>query len=89
MTALTRGLYCQPRAIGDPSLVLFRSNTLFFKNADKLFKEEFEKQSAGKPYKTLNDVETSPAGKLSDEDLAHHECCIHAAMEHFGIKEHE
>ena len=30
-----------------------------------------------------------PAGKLSDDDLAHYECCIHAAMEHFGIKEHE
>ena len=52
-------------------------------------KDEFEKQRAGKPYKTLNDVETSPAGKLADKDLTHYECAIHAAMEYFGIKEHE
>ena len=52
-------------------------------------KDEFEKQRAGKPYKTLNEFETSPSGKLSDKDLAHYECAIHAAMEHFGIKEHE
>ena len=57
-------------------------------NLLKKAKEEFEKKRAGKPYKTLNDVKKSPAGKLSDKDLAHYECCIHAAMEHFGIKEH-
>jgi aminobenzoyl-glutamate utilization protein B len=51
-------------------------------------REDFEKHRAGKPYKTLNDVPTSPAGKLSDQDLAHYECCIHAALEHFDIKEH-
>jgi aminobenzoyl-glutamate utilization protein B len=52
-------------------------------------KDEFEKQRAGKPYKTLNDVETSPAGKLADKDLGYYECAIHAAMEHFGIKEYQ
>jgi aminobenzoyl-glutamate utilization protein B len=50
---------------------------------------EFEKKRAGKPCKSLNDVKKSPSGKLSDKDLAHYECCIHAAMEHFGIKEHQ
>jgi aminobenzoyl-glutamate utilization protein B len=54
----------------------------------KAAKDEFEKQRAGKPYKTLNDVATSPAGKLADKDLVHYECAIHAAMEHFGIQEH-
>ena len=58
-------------------------------NLLKEAKDEFEKKRAGKPYKTLNDVKKSPAGKLSDKDLPHYECCIHAAMEHFGVKEHD
>ena len=33
---------------------------------------------------------TQPRGKLSHEDLVQHcECAIHAAMDHFDIKEHE
>ena len=35
-------------------------------NLLKEAKAEFEKQRASTPYKTLNDVATSPAGKLSD-----------------------
>jgi|GEM_PF-5850108 len=31
---------------------------------------------------------TNPQGNLADPDIKHYECSIHAAMEHFGIKEH-
>jgi aminobenzoyl-glutamate utilization protein B len=55
----------------------------------KAIRDEFDKRRAGKPYKTLNDSKTNPQGNLSDEDIKHYECCIHAAMEHFGIKEHK
>ena len=55
----------------------------------KAIRTEFDKRRAGKPYKTLNEFETNPRGNLSDENIKNYECCIHAAMEHFGIKEHE
>ena len=51
-------------------------------------KDEFLKQMKGKEYKTLNDSVVSPRGKLADKDLKHYDCCIHAALEHFDIKEH-
>jgi len=55
----------------------------------KAIRTEFDKRIEGKPYKTLNEFETNPRGNLSDENINNYECCIHAAMEHFGIKEHE
>ena len=55
----------------------------------KAIRDEFDKRREGKPYKTLNEFETNPQGNLSDPDIKHYECCIHAAMEHFGIKEHK
>jgi aminobenzoyl-glutamate utilization protein B len=55
----------------------------------KAIREEFDKKLNGRTYKTLNDYETNPRGKLADPDIKHYECCIHAAMEHFGIKEHQ
>jgi aminobenzoyl-glutamate utilization protein B len=53
----------------------------------KAVRDEFDKRTAGKPYKTLNESKTNPLGKLAGQERSHYECCIHAAMEHFGIKE--
>ncbi len=55
----------------------------------KSVKDDFKKQLKGRTYKTLNDFEKNPYGELSTEDMEHYECCIHSAMEHFGIKEHQ
>ncbi len=54
----------------------------------KSVKDDFTKQLKGRKYKSLNDFDKSPLGKLAIEDLKNYECCIHSAMEHFGIKEH-
>jgi aminobenzoyl-glutamate utilization protein B len=53
----------------------------------KAVRDEFDKRTAGKPYKTLNESKTNPQGELSGQERSHYECCIHAAMEHFGIEE--
>ena len=53
----------------------------------KAVRDEFDKRTAGKPYKSLNDLETPPEGVLDTQERSHYECCIHAAMEHFGIKD--
>jgi aminobenzoyl-glutamate utilization protein B len=54
----------------------------------KAIRDEFDKNKAGREYKSLCDSKTNPHGKLSDPDIKHYECAIHVAMEHFGIKEH-
>jgi aminobenzoyl-glutamate utilization protein B len=48
---------------------------------------DFEKQKKGKTYKTLNELEKPPGGELLPDDRHHYECCIHGAMEHFGVEE--
>jgi len=53
----------------------------------KEIKAEFEKRKAGHEYKSMNVLKTPPGGKLDREDRHHMDCCIHAAMEHFGIEE--
>ncbi len=53
----------------------------------KAIRDDFDKRTAGKPYKSLNDTKASPRGKLDMQERSHYECCIHAAMEHFGIEE--
>ena len=55
----------------------------------KSVKEDFTKQLNGRKYKSLNDFDKSPLGKLDIQDAKNYECCIHSAMEHFGIKEHQ
>jgi aminobenzoyl-glutamate utilization protein B len=50
---------------------------------------EFDKQLNGRTYKTLNDSDTNPLGKLDTSEMKHYDCAIHGAMEHFGIKEHQ
>jgi aminobenzoyl-glutamate utilization protein B len=55
----------------------------------KAIQDEFNKKKDGRTFKSLNEFESNPQGNLSDPDIKHYECCIHAAMEHFGIKEHE
>ncbi|MBY6016188.1 amidohydrolase [Ferrimonas balearica] len=50
-------------------------------------KAEFEKQKGGETYRSLNDVESNPRGSLDTDQIAHFECCLHAAMEHFGVDE--
>jgi len=54
----------------------------------KSVQDDFVKQLDGRKYKTLNDFEVNPLGKLDAEDTKQYECCIHAAMEHLDIKEH-
>ena len=49
--------------------------------------EDFEKQKKGKTYKSLNELEKPPGGELLPNERHHYECCIHGAMEHFGIEE--
>jgi len=49
--------------------------------------DEFDKRTAGKPYKSLNESKINPLGKLVDQERHYYESCIHAAMEHFGIDE--
>ena len=53
----------------------------------KAIHKEFDKRKEGKQYKSMNESKTNPQGNLADPDIKHYECCIHAAMEHFGIKE--
>jgi aminobenzoyl-glutamate utilization protein B len=54
----------------------------------KAVKDDFVKQLNGRSYKTLNDSETNPAGELDAAELHQYDCCIHAAIEHFGVAEH-
>ena len=54
----------------------------------KAIRDEFDKRKEGKQYKSLSDSKINPRGQMSDENIKNYECCIHAAMEHFGIKEH-
>ena len=53
----------------------------------KAAKEDFKKQTKGQPYKSLNELPKPPGGELLPQDRHHYECCIHAAMEHFGVEE--
>ena len=50
-------------------------------------REDFKKQTKGQPYKSLNELPKPPGGELLPEERQHFECCIHAALEHFGIDE--
>jgi hypothetical protein len=50
-------------------------------------REEFDRRVEGKPYKSLNELAAPVEGKLDLDERSHYECCIHAAMEHFGIEE--
>jgi hypothetical protein len=53
----------------------------------KAARAEFDERTGGKPYKSLNVLDVPPGGMMEDKDRDDYECCIHAAMEHFGIKE--
>lgn len=48
---------------------------------------EFQKRTAGTKYKSMNVLEAPPGGIMEQGQRHHYECCIHAAMEHFGIEE--
>jgi aminobenzoyl-glutamate utilization protein B len=50
-------------------------------------KKEFNERTGGKPYKSLNELDGPPGGRLDEVALEDYECCIHAAMEHLGVKE--
>jgi aminobenzoyl-glutamate utilization protein B len=53
----------------------------------KAAREEFDQRTGGKPYKSLNELDAPPGGRLDEVALEDYECCIHGAMEHFDIKE--
>lgn len=48
-------------------------------------KQDFEAKKNGFEYQSLNDFDQNPRGKLDDQALNHYECCLHTALEHFGI----
>ncbi|MGZ9899981.1 amidohydrolase [Shewanella gaetbuli] len=50
-------------------------------------KEEFEHNKHGQEYVSLNDTLENPRGRLSEEKLANYDCCLHSALEHFGLGE--
>jgi aminobenzoyl-glutamate utilization protein B len=52
----------------------------------KAAREEFDKRTGGKPYKSLNELDSPPGGRLDEVALEDYECCIHAAMQHFGME---
>lgn len=51
-------------------------------------KAEFSRQLNGRTYQSLNDSPSNSGGRLDDAERHQYDCCIHAAIEHFGIKEH-
>ncbi|GAL34961.1 aminobenzoyl-glutamate utilization protein B [Vibrio maritimus] len=48
---------------------------------------EFEKNKNGQEYVSLNDTDYNPRGILNDEQLTNYDCCLHTALEHFGLGE--
>jgi aminobenzoyl-glutamate utilization protein B len=53
----------------------------------KGIRDEFDRRVLGQPYKTLNELAAPVEGTLGHEERSQYECRLHAAMEHFGIKE--
>jgi len=53
----------------------------------KSIQDEFARRIKDKPYKNLNELAAPVQGKLDSRERNQYECCIHAAMDHFGIKE--
>jgi len=53
----------------------------------KAVKDDFVKQLNGRTYKSMNDSATNPLGKLAASEAHEYECCIHAVIEQFGLKE--
>ncbi|MHA7774111.1 amidohydrolase [Roseibium sp. M-1] len=47
--------------------------------------DDFRKQTRGQPYVSLNELPKPPGGEMIPSERHHYECCIHAAMEHYGI----
>lgn len=54
----------------------------------KAAKEEFDKRTAGRPYKSINEEKTPPDAHRGKHNLDQYGCAIHGQMEHVGIKEH-
>ncbi len=52
-------------------------------------KDDFVGQLDGQTYESLNDFDKNPIGELDDTGRHDDECALHAALEHFGISEHE
>lgn len=51
----------------------------------KAAQEDFKKQTKGQPYKSLNELPKPPGGEMLPDERDHYECCIHGALEHFGV----
>jgi aminobenzoyl-glutamate utilization protein B len=51
----------------------------------KAIKDEFDLRTKGNTFKSLNVLKAPPGGILDQQHRHHLECCIHGAMEHFGI----
>lgn len=53
----------------------------------KSVRAEFDKRMDGKTYESLNVLKSPPGGVMDRGHRHEYECCIHAALEHFGIKQ--
>ena len=49
--------------------------------------QDFEKQTKNQPYNSLNELRKPPGGEMLPDERSHYGCCIHGALEHFGIEE--
>ncbi|MCL1067416.1 amidohydrolase [Shewanella olleyana] len=48
---------------------------------------EFISNKNNQEYVSLNDSNENPRGILNDEQLTNYDCCLHSALEHFGLDE--
>lgn len=51
----------------------------------KQVKSDFIKQKDGREYTSLNDFKINPRGAISNEQIAHYDCCLHTALEQYEV----
>lgn len=83
------GMSIGKKAVTHAAKVLAATGLDLLTDADLLTKitDEFKKRTEGTPYKSLNESDKPIEGYLDDTERSHYECCIHTAMEYFGIKD--
>lgn len=65
-----------------------RDGVSWLKDIAKAARAEFDERTCGKPYESLNVLDAPPGGMMNENARSDYECCIHGAMEHFGIEPH-
>ena len=84
---------CTGMSIGHKAVItaakVLAATALEFLTDPKLLqaaRAEFDERTGGKPYESLNALDAPPGGMLDEEARHDYECCIHGAMEYFGIE---